>query len=115
VASLFIHTLKDEKEQDKEYIKNSKKKWRELLAPTLTKWLGDGPYFLGDTMSAIEFLVCKPLNNINSMGMLDESPELARLFKSVSSRPSFNIAYGVGAKQGAEQPRSRTLSLVPTG
>jgi len=120
IASLFIHTLKDKSEHDVAYIANAKAKWRDLLAPTLTEWLGDGPYFLGDQMSVVDFLVCKPLNNVDSLGMLDGT--LKTLFDRISSRPSFAAAYGITPLDlackveyaPAEQPSSRSLNLVPS-
>ena len=117
IASLYIHTLG--KDQDDAYIESAKSKWRTLLAPTLEQWLGDGPYFLGDKLSAVDFLVAKPLSNVNSLGMLDETPKLKALFESVSSRPSFGLAYGTTPLEPklceqAMQPTKRTFSLVPT-
>jgi glutathione S-transferase len=112
IASLYIHTLKEE--QDKDYVENAKAKWRELLAPTLTNWLGEGPFFLGNQMSVVDFLAAKPLNNVKSMDMLEEFPSLKALFDKIQSRPSFSEAYGMVMTPVSEQPKSRTLSLVPT-
>jgi glutathione S-transferase len=109
VASMYIHTLGPKEEQDEAYIATAKGKWRDLLAPILTKWLGDGPYFLGDQLSVVDFLTAKPLSNIDSMGMLDETPQLKALFETISSRPSFHSAYG----GTTTQPRSREMALIP--
>jgi glutathione S-transferase len=111
ISALYIHTLKPENEQDTEYVRFAKKKWITLFGPVLTKWLGDGPYFLGSHFSAVDFLVAKPLNNVNSMGMLTDFPALQKLFESISSRPSFKAAYE-GMPQQTYEPY-RSLLLVP--
>lgn len=93
VASLFIHTLKPKQDQDDAYVELSKAKWKSLLAPTLTSFLGDSTYFMGENLSAIDLLVAKPLSNAHSLGILEEFPALFALFEKVSSRPSFAMAY----------------------
>lgn len=110
-ASLYIHSLKNKTEQDESYMTSAKAEWRDLLAPTLTKWLADGPYFLGYQFSVVDLLVCKPLSNINSMDMLDETPALSALFDKISARPTFKRAYGMTVT--ADQPQTRSLILVP--
>jgi glutathione S-transferase len=112
IAALYIHTLKPENEQDAEYVQFAKQKWITLLGPILTKWLGDGPFFLGSHFSAVDFLVAKPLNNVNSMGMLTDFPALQALFENISSRPSFKAAYE-GMPQQTDEPY-RSLLLVPS-
>jgi glutathione S-transferase len=111
VASLYIHSLKDKSEQDESCVTSAKEKWRDLLAPILIKWLGDGPYFLGDQLSVVDLLTSKPLSNINSMGMLGETPTLKALFDDISARPSFQRAYG-STQAIPDQPESRTFALV---
>lgn len=112
VASLFIHTLKPEEEQDKDYVETAKDKWRTLLAPTLTKFLGDSKYFMGDQISAIDFLVTKPLGNADSLGLLDQSdfPGLRAVYDEIRSMPSYQLAYKAGKKVG----RCRSMVLIPT-
>jgi glutathione S-transferase len=63
MASMFIHTLLPKEKQDSVYLANAEDKWTNLLGPVLTKWLGKGPYFLGDQITAVDFLVLKPVNN----------------------------------------------------
>jgi glutathione S-transferase len=112
IATLYIHTLKPENEQDSEYVRSAKQKWITLLAPVLTKWLGNGPFFLGSIFSAIDLLVAKPLNNVNSMGMLADFPTLQALFENISSRPSFKAAYE-GTLQKTDEP-DRSILHVPS-
>jgi glutathione S-transferase len=113
VASMYIHVLRPKEEQDHAYVATAKAQWRNRLAPILINWLGSGPNFLGDQWSVLDFLVAKPLSNINSMGMLDETPQLKALFEAVSARPSFRAAYGDATTRNQPQPSSRSLVLVP--
>jgi glutathione S-transferase len=93
MASLFIHTFKPLDEQDANYVESAKEKWQNYFGPVLEKWLGEGPYFLGDQVSAVDFLASKPLNNANSMGLLRDFPSLQAFFEDMRSRPSFASAY----------------------
>jgi glutathione S-transferase len=115
IASLFIHTLKPVHEQDPGYVESAKNTWTTLLGPVLTDWLGSGPYFLGQSVTAVDFLATKPLNNCHSLGLLDGFPELRALFERVRSRPSFENAYESlnNAIQVKEAPE-RSIVLVPT-
>jgi glutathione S-transferase len=79
-------------------------------AAPLHQWLGDGPYFLGDTISAVDFLAAKPLNNAKALGLLDDFPHLDALLDRVSSRPSFKPAYEGGMKGHNDQ----TIVMVPS-
>jgi glutathione S-transferase len=92
MASLFIHTFKPLDEQDANYVESAKEKWQNSFGPVLVKWL-DGPYFLGDQVSAVDFLASKPLNNANSMGLLKDFPSLQAFFEDMRGRPSFASAY----------------------
>jgi glutathione S-transferase len=117
VASLFVHTLKPIEEQDDAYVSSAKNKWTTLLGPVLTKWLGDGPFFLGSKVSAVDFLVAKPLSNANGLELLSEFPELKAHFERIWSRPSFAMAYE-STVSTPERPKNddrdeRTLVLVP--
>ena len=93
LASLFIHTLKPEEKQDESYVATAKGKWRTQLAPVLVNFLGKNQYFMGDKVSAIDLLAGKPLNNANSLGILEEFPTLHSLFQKVHCMPSFAEAY----------------------
>jgi len=98
VASLYIHTLKPVEEQDEKYIQAAKEKFITLLAPTLMTFLhseqDDGPFFFSK-ISAIDYLVAKPLNNAKDLGLLDSFPELENLLERIQSLPSFAVAYNI--------------------
>lgn len=112
VASLFIHTLKPNEEQDSAYVELSKMKWRTLMAPTLALSLGASTYLMGEKLSAVDLLIAKSLNNANSLGILEEFPTLLALFEKVSSMPSFTTAYS--QPPGPTGPvEGRSLVLVP--
>jgi glutathione S-transferase len=112
LSSLYIHTLKPEKEQDQVYVRQAKAKWRALLGPVLVKFLGDAPYFMGDQLTVIDLLVAKPLNNVNSMSMLKEFPTLDAVFQKVSALPSFAEAYNLKDSKCVECFRS--MRLIPS-
>jgi len=114
IASLFLHTLKPLDEQDESYVEIAKNKWRNLLAPTLVKALGEGPFFLGNERSAVDFLICKPLNNVKSMGLLSETPTLEALFMTIQNLPSFDEAYGSPVRNTlVHSKEKRCMVLVP--
>lgn len=112
VASLFIHSLKPAEEQDDEYVESAMEKWRSILAPTLSKALADQPYFLGESPSAVDFVIAKPLNNVKSLGMLEETPSLTAHFDRISSLSSFAKAYATEEIKPGQT--SQTLTLVPS-
>lgn len=112
LASLFLHTLKPELEQDKGYISSAKEKWLTLLAPTLTEFLGNQPFFMGSNISAVDFLIAKPLNNAKSLNLLEQFHNLDALFKRVSSMPSFATAYDTEERK-KDCPECRSLLLLP--
>ena len=93
LASLYIHTLKPTEEQDADYVETAKIKFTTLLGPTLTNFLGDGPYFMGESLTVIDLLIAKPMNNANSLGLLQNFPTLKAVFDKVSRLPSFAVAY----------------------
>jgi glutathione S-transferase len=111
LASLFVHTLQPTSKQDATYVQTAKEKFRTLLGPVLQKFLGDGPYFLGDTMSAIDFLVAKPLSNAHSLGILQHDfPSLFQLLQRVQCKPSFAHAYSSDAM---DECTCQGLRLMP--
>jgi glutathione S-transferase len=115
IASLFIHTLRPLEQQDLVYIASAKNKWTTLMGPILTEWVGDGPWFLGNQLSAVDILSAKPLNNVNSMGLLHEFPKLKDLFERISSRPSFARAYEQVQDESPEAAeQTRALVFVPS-
>ena len=95
VASLFLHTLKPAAQQDAGFVENGKAKWSDLLGPTLAAALGAQPYLLGDELSAVDFLVAKPLRNAHTLGLLMAFPTLDALFRRISARTSYASAYQI--------------------
>lgn len=112
VASLFLHTQRSIEEQDEAYIQSTKRKWTSVMAPVLSQWLGEGTYFLGDQMTAVDFLVCKPLNNANSLGMLVVFPRLKSLLDRMKCRPTFRLAYEA-LPPNEESHYNRSILVVP--
>ena len=111
IASIYLHSLKDPDQQDAEYMAAANYKCTEIFGPVLTKWLGDGPYFLGDHISAVDFLAAKPLRNFQALGWLNQFPALEDLLERVSSRPTYTEAYdALGAKSFV---RDQSIVLVP--
>ena len=121
IASLFIHTLRPLDEQDPAYVKSAKAKWKELLGPVLTTWLGSEPYFVNGALTAVDILATKPLGNCHSLGLLEaeDFPALRQLWDRVSSLPSHALAYGslrggTGATVPAvAEPADRSIVTVP--
>ena len=112
VASLVIHKLsKPAAEQDPDYIESATKRINEVFIPVLSKLLGQGPFFLGPDVSAVDLLAGKPLKNLDQLGLLAQSPSLQALFERISSRPSFDKAYTTLAH---EFDQSRAIVLVPS-
>ena len=116
MASLLIHTFKPLDEQDANYVESAKEKWQNYFGPVLEKWLGEGPYFLGDNISAVDFLAAKPLNNANSLGLLKKFSSLQAFFERLRSRPSFAGAYVSMPSNSADSNDgevNRSMILVP--
>ena len=53
IAAMYIHTMRDIAYQDPDYLEAAKHKCDTKFMPVLTEWLGAGPYFLGDQISAV--------------------------------------------------------------
>mmetsp|Transcript_108703 Transcript_108703/g.171488 ORF Transcript_108703/g.171488 Transcript_108703/m.171488 type:complete len:222 (+) Transcript_108703:103-768(+) len=94
VAKWFLHTLKDVSEQDPAFIASSGSTWSKTIAPTLETQLGTKQYMLGDEISAVDYLIAKPLRNADALGALAEFASLKALLDKISSRPSYEPAYG---------------------
>ena len=120
VASLYIHSLRNPEDIDVAYMTTAKHKCKTLLGPVLTQWLGEGPYFLGDQLSAVDFLVAKPLGNARSMDLLGDFPELLALLTRISSLPTYKMAYETllspkraGKELPLSHPNDQSIVLVP--
>lgn len=97
VASMYLHTLKDIDEQDAIYLRNAREKWRTVIGPVLSQLIdADGPYYFGNQVTAIDYLVMKPLTNIRDLDLLQQFPKLQALFDQISRRPTYDIAYRKG-------------------
>lgn len=114
VASLFLHTLKPAEEQDADYVKQSKSKFTELLAPTLERLKSaESDWMLGGKEpSAVDFLLAKPLGNADSLGLLGEFSKLKKILTQIKKRPSYCKAYGTECQHHSAE-EMRTLVLVP--
>ena len=114
LASLLIHTLKPKSEQDSTYVSSSKTKFNTVLGPTLSNYLGNSSYFMGETISTIDYLVAKPLGNAHTLGLLENFPTLDALLCKIRDRPSYDIAYSQNVvKDGTTSCECRSLILVP--
>ena len=113
LASWYLHTLQPPSDQDEKYLETVARKWKTLLAPTLVSFCddNDGPFFLGTTMTAIDLLAAKPLNNADSLGVLQDFPKLFNLFTRVKCLPTFSRAYDVASAEDCYECRS--MLLVP--
>ena len=112
IASLTIHKLcSPESEHDSAYIDAATRKIDDLLIPTLVTLLGDGPFFLGQQMSAVDLLVAKPLKNLEQLGLLSQRSPLQSLFDRVSALPSFEQAYSSTTKY---HNRTREMIQIPS-
>ncbi|CAB9500182.1 glutathione Stransferase [Seminavis robusta] len=122
LSSLFLHTLEPADQQDPVYLQTGRDTFKTKLGPTLAKFLGDKPFFMGDKLSAVDLLVAKPLNNAHSLNLLkDDFPTLQHLFCKIKSRPSFAIAYNLplppaddDATTHDEECCRRSMVLLPS-
>lgn len=118
VTGLFLHSLLQKKDQDKQYLQAAITKCRQVFLPLFRQWLGDDvqkqqqPYLLGDKISAVDFLVTKPFGNLHTMGILQDFPDLQALYERVSSRPSYKQAYEGMATQ--EKKRKGIPTALPS-
>lgn len=113
IAAMYIHSLKPIEEQDEGYLKAAKHKCATIFCPLLTKWLGAGPYFLGDEISAVDFLAIKPFRNLHSMNLLEGYfPSLHEFFERVINRPTYIEAYS--DELDMSTLRDRSIVMVPT-
>ncbi len=112
LASLYIHTLQPKEQQDDRYVETAIGTFRSTLGPVLRDFLGDGPFLMGERISAIDYLIAKPLNNANSLGLLSEEefPTLLQLFQRIRCQESFVKAYDL---DGSDDCNCRAFRLIP--
>lgn len=113
VAAAYLHSLKPVDEQDPDYMATAKHKCISIFGPVLTKWLGDGPYFLGDDISAVDFLAVKPLRNLQGLGWLQTFPSLEEFFERMTNRPTYVEAYD-GLDTTKSVIRDQSMVLIPS-
>lgn len=112
VATVYLHSLQPKEKQDMVYMDAAKHKCMTIIGPILVQLLGDMPYFLGDHISAIDFLAIKPFRNLHSLYWLHEFPTLLQFFERVTNRPTYIEAYdGIDSKTII---RDQSIILVPT-
>jgi glutathione S-transferase len=112
IAAAYLHSLKPVDEQDSDYMATAKRKCISIFGPVLTKWLGDGPYFLGNDISAVDFLAIKPLRNLQGLGWFQEFPALEEFFERITNRLTYLEAYdGLDAKSVI---RDQSMVLIPS-
>lgn len=114
IASLYIHSMKDKGQQDKDYMTTAKHKCQSVFGLVLTEWLGDGPYFLGERISAVDFLAAKPLANAKALGLLSGFPALDALLERVSIRSTYTEAYQSNGNKAMTRSYDQTIVLVPS-
>jgi glutathione S-transferase len=110
LASLYTHVLQNPGIED-DYVTNAKNKFRSLLRPVLQDFLGDSDFFLGSNISAIDFLVAKPLSNADSLGQLEDFPALSRILKRIKCHRTFATAYEVDVE---DHCNCRGFRLAPS-
>lgn len=106
LATMYIHTLtKNGGELDPEYLAAAQQKCHACLGPALNNALkaSEGPYLLGEHISAVDLLAAKPLGNAHSMGLLGDFPDLLALLQRVQARPTYKRAYESSLQQLQQQ------------
>ena len=78
------------------------------------RFLGNSDFFLGNEISAVDFLVAKPLRNAYALGLLQEKEfsKLYDLFQKIKSKESFDLAYNIQKTVASE---GRGMVLIPDG
>ena len=119
LASLLLHTLRPEMDQDPAYVSSAKEKFDKCLGPTLSKYLvgnnnNNSRYFTGDSPSAIDYLMAKPLGNAYSLGLLANFPLLDALLCAIRGRTSYALAYNENTTDGTSgNCECRSMVLIP--
>ena len=89
----FLHTLKPESEQDLEYLATAKSTWSTKIGPILERQVSLNEFIIGDSVSAVDFLIAKPLGNIDSLNELNQFPNLKNLLEKVRTRSTYECSY----------------------
>lgn len=117
LASLLLHTLRPEKDQDPAYVSSAREKFEKCLGPTLSKYLdnnnNNSRYFTGGSPSAIDYLMAKPLGNAYSLGLLANFPSLDAVLCEIRGRTSYTVAYNENTTDGKSSCECRSMVLIP--
>jgi glutathione S-transferase len=93
VVPLFFHTVLLPKEARQQAVVDAKTPIWETAADLLTLKLGDSPYFLGKSFSAVDVIVGYDIALAAKTGLLKNHPKLAAYAERISSREAFKKAY----------------------
>ena len=93
VVPLYFHTVLLPPEKRQQSVVDAKMPIWETAAALLTRELGDSPYFLGKTFSAVDVVVGYDLALAAKAGLLKNHPTLAAFAERVTSRDAFKKAY----------------------
>lgn len=93
VVPLFFQRVVYPPEKRSQAIIDQKTPIWETAAGFLTRELGDGPYFLGKTFSAVDVIVGYDLALAAKAGLLKGHPALEAFTERVTSREAFKKAY----------------------
>lgn len=93
VVPLFFHTALYPPEKRQQAVVDAKMPVWETAAALLTRELGDAPYFLGKTFSAVDVVVGYDLALAARTGLLAKHPALAAYTERITSREAFKKAY----------------------
>lgn len=82
--------------QDQRLIDAACTKFRAVIGPFLAGQLGLSDFMTGDTISAADILLAKPLTNAHQLGLLvADFPTLHALYERLAARASYKAAWSV--------------------
>jgi glutathione S-transferase len=79
--------------RDDALIQRAEKAWKDVIAPYLTKELGDKPYLMGDDFSLADIMVGYPTFFADQLGWIDG--ELKAWVARLAERPAFREAFAM--------------------
>jgi len=93
VVPLFFHTVLFPPEKRQQSVIDAKTPLWDTAADLLTRELGDSPYFLGKSFSAVDVVVGYDLALAARTGLLKKYPTLGAYVERITSREAFKKAY----------------------
>lgn len=93
VVPLFFHTALFPPEKRQQSVVDAKLPVWEAAAQLLTRELGDAPYLLGKTFSAVDVIVGYDIALAARTGLLAKYPKLGAYAERLTSREAFKKAY----------------------